>query len=280
MAIILDGKALADKITIILKEKVLSLKQKPTLAVVKVGNDEASQIYVQNKIKKAQEIGINAKIIQFSDDISQSWLETEVEKLANDEEINAILVQLPLPKGLDAKRIIEKIPPQKDVDGFHPYNLGKLLSGEKPYFIPCTPLGIIELLKEYSINIAGKNAVIIGRSNIVGKPLAALMTNMDATVTLCHSKTTNLKEITKRADIVVAAIGNPQFITADYIKQDAVVIDVGINRDENGKIIGDVDFEEVKNIASHITPVPKGIGPMTIAMLMQNTLRQSINIKL
>lgn len=272
MAVILDGKEIADKITAQIKKEVSLAQKVPTLAVVLVGDNSASQIYVRNKAKMAAEIGINSSVINLSADISQSWLETEIENLAKNDDIDAILLQLPLPNGLDAKKVIEKIPPEKDVDGFHPYNLGRLFSGEKPYAVPCTPAGIMEVLKEYNISVDGKNVVIIGRSNIVGKPLSVLMTNANATVTLCHSKTQNLKEITKSADILVAAIGNPKFIKAEDIKDGAVVIDVGINRLENGNIVGDVDFETVKEKASYITPVPKGIGPMTIAMLMKNTM--------
>ena len=272
MSTILDGKKLADKITENLNEEVKKMTKIPSLAVILVGNNPASKIYVKNKAQRADEIGINSSVIEFSDDISQSWLENEVENLANNDDIDAVLVQLPLPDGLDASKIIEKIPPKKDVDGFHPFNTGCLVAGKKPYCVPCTPLGIMELLKEYNISVAGKNVVIVGRSNIVGKPLAALMTNADATVTLCHSKTQNLKEITKNADILVAAIGKPNFITTDFVKEGAVVIDVGINRRQDGKITGDVDFENVSQKASFITPVPGGVGPMTIAMLMKNTL--------
>ena len=275
MAIILDGKAFAEKITSQIKEELKNSPRKPSLAVVIVGNNPASQIYVRNKAQKAEELGIKSMVVEFSEDISQSWLETEIENLAKNADIDAILLQLPLPNGLDAKKIIEKIPPQKDVDGFHPYNLGKLLSGDIPYAVPCTPLGVMELLKEYNIDVAGKNVVIMGRSNIVGKPLAVLMTKANATVTLCHSKTQNLKEITKNADILVSAVGKPQFIKADDVKDGAIVIDVGINRLEDGKIAGDVDFESVKEKASYITPVPKGIGPVTIAMLMKNTVKLS-----
>lgn len=275
MAIILDGKAFAEKITSQIKEELKNSPRKPSLAVVIVGNNPASQIYVRNKAQKAEELGIKSMVVEFSEDISQSWLETEIENLAKNADINAILLQLPLPNGLDAKKIMEKIPPQKDVDGFHPYNLGKLLSGDIPYAIPCTPLGVMELLKDYNIDVAGKNVVIVGRSNIVGKPLAVLMTKANATVTLCHSKTQNLKEITKNADILVSAVGKPHLIKADDVKDGAIVIDVGINRLEDGKISGDVDFESVKEKASYITPVPKGIGPVTIAMLMKNTVMLS-----
>lgn len=272
MGIILDGKNLSEKILADIKTEIQSNNYKPSIAVVIVGNNPASQIYVRNKNIKALELGMNSSIIELSETISQQELEQEIEKLSNNKEINAILVQLPLPKHIDTNKIIEKIPPHKDVDGFHPYNLGKLLIGDEPFSKPCTPLGVKRILDEYNINCEGKNVVIVGRSTIVGKPLSAILTNSNATATLCHSKTKNLKEITKQADIFISAIGMPRFFNADFIKKDAVVIDVGINRDENGKLVGDVDFESVKDIASYITPVPKGVGPMTIAMLMSNTL--------
>ena len=272
MSIILDGKKLADKITEKLKAEVDKMDNKPSLAVVLVGNNPASKIYVKNKTQRAKEIGINSEIIEFSEDISQSWLENEIESLAKNDDIDAILVQLPLPNGLAPAKVIEKITPQKDVDGFHPLNIGGLVAGRGFYCLPCTPLGIMELLKEYNISVAGKNVVIVGRSNIVGKPLAAFMTNADATVTLCHSKTQNLKEITKNADILVSAIGKPNYIKKDFVKYGAVVIDVGINRLPDGKITGDVDYKNVIEKTSYITPVPGGVGPMTIAMLMKNTI--------
>lgn len=272
MGIILDGKNLSEKILADIKTEIQSNNYKPSIAVVIVGNNPASQIYVRNKNIKALELGMNSSIIELPETISQQELEQEIEKLSNNKEINAILVQLPLPKHIDTNKIIEKIPPHKDVDGFHPYNLGKLLIADEPFSKACTPLGVKRILDEYNINCEGKNVVIVGRSTIVGKPLSAILTNSNATVTLCHSKTKNLKEITKQADIFISAIGMPKFFNADFIKKDAVVIDVGINRDENGKLVGDVDFESVKDIASYITPVPKGVGPMTIAMLMSNTL--------
>jgi len=272
MGIILDGKSLAEKIANEIKDEISANNYKPSIAVVIVGANPASQIYVRNKNIKALELGMNSTIVELPENISQADLENEIEKLAADKSINAILVQLPLPKHIDTNKIIEKIPPEKDVDGFHPYNIGRLFIGDKPFAIPCTPLGIKKILDEYNIECEGKNVVIVGRSTIVGKPLSAIFTNSNATVTLCHSRTQNLKEITQKADIFVAAIGKPKFFTADYIKKDAVVIDVGINRDEKGQLVGDVDFENVKDIASYITPVPKGVGPMTIAMLMYNTL--------
>jgi len=272
MTTILDGKTLSEKILNNIKEEITKNNYTPSIAVVIVGNNPASQIYVKNKNKKALELGIKSQIIELDNNISQHDLEQEIEKLANNNSINAILVQLPLPKHINTQKIIEKIPAHKDVDGFHPYNSGRLIEGYEPFAKACTPLGIVKLLNEYNINIESKNIVIVGRSNIVGKPLAAMLTNLNATVTLCHSKTKNLQTITKNADILVCAIGKPRFFTKEYIKENAVVIDVGINRDENGKLTGDVDFEHVKELTSYITPVPKGVGPMTIAMLMHNTL--------
>ena len=272
MTTILDGKALSEQILNNLKDEIAKNNYTPSVAVVIVGNNPASQLYVKNKHKTALELGIKSQVIELDENISQKDLESEIDKLANDDKINAILVQLPLPKHINTQKIIEKIPPNKDVDGFHPYNSGRLFAGYEPFAKACTPLGIIKLLNNYNINIEGKNVVIAGRSNIVGKPLAAMMTNLNATVTLCHSKTKNLKEITKNADILVCAIGKPKFFTKEYIKENAVVIDVGINKDGNGKLTGDVDFDNVKELTSFITPVPKGVGPMTIAMLMHNTL--------
>lgn len=272
MAIILDGKTLADKITNNLKKEILTNNYTPSLAVVIVGNNPASQIYVRNKNKKARELGIKSQIIEFPETIKQTELENEIQKLAQNNEIHAILVQLPLPKEINAQKIIELIPPQKDVDGFHPYNIGRLFSGFEPYAKACTPLGVIKILEEYDIDVEGKNVVIVGRSNIVGKPMGTMFLNKNATVTICHSKTKNLKEITKTADILVSAIGKSHFVKQDFVKENVIVIDVGINRTAEGVLVGDIDFNEVEKIASYITPVPKGVGPMTIAMLMQNTL--------
>ena len=272
MTTILDGKALADKISEDLKKEISDNKYTPTLAVVIVGQNTASQIYVRNKNRKALELGMTSIIVELPETISQTELETEIDKLAKNKKVNAILVQLPLPKHINTQAIIEKIPPQKDVDGFHPYNIGRLYSGEKPFSKACTPKGILRILEEYKIDVAGKQVVVIGRSNIVGKPVAAMLTNLNATVTLCHSKTQNLQEQTTKADILICAIGKPKFITADYIKENTVVIDVGINRQDDGKLVGDVDFENVKAKSSYITPVPKGVGPMTIAMLLENSL--------
>ena len=255
------------------KQKRKISTKKPTIAVIIVGEDPASKIYVNIKHKKAKELGINSIVIEFDENISQEELESKINELNNDDSINAILVQMPLPKHLNTYRIIEKIRPIKDVDGFHPENAGKINIGIEAYAAPCTPLGVMTLLDEYKINPEGKHAVIIGRSNIVSKPLASMLLSKNATVTICHSKTQNLKEIASTADILVVATGRAKMITKDYVKQDAVVIDVGISRDKDGKIHGDVDFDDVAGKTSYITPVPGGVGAMTIAMLMQNTLR-------
>ena len=271
--ILIDGKATAKKVFDKIKAETENLDKKPTIAVIIVGEDPASKIYVNIKHKKAKELGINSIVIEFDENISQEELESKINELNNDDSINAILVQMPLPKHLNTYRIIEKIRPIKDVDGFHPENAGKINIGIEAYAAPCTPLGVMTLLDEYKINPEGKHAVIIGRSNIVSKPLASMLLSKNATVTICHSKTQNLKEIASTADILVVAIGRAKMITKDYVKQDAVVIDVGISRDKDGKIHGDVDFDDVAGKTSYITPVPGGVGAMTIAMLMQNTLR-------
>lgn len=271
MTIILDGKTLANKITNNISEKVSKLDKKPKLAVVIVGNNPASEIYVRNKQLKAESIGFESLVIPLPADISEENLLEHIYILNEDTNINAILVQLPLPEHINKKRIIEAIDPIKDVDGFTSYNFGRLALGYKPYAVPCTPKGIIRILDEYNIDLTGKNVVVIGRSNIVGKPVALLLEQRNATVTIAHSKTQNLKEITKKADIIVSAIGKPNFLTTDYISKNTIIIDVGINRTENG-LAGDVDFKNVKELCSHITPVPGGVGPMTIAMLMENTL--------
>lgn len=271
MTTIIDGKKIADNITEQLKQKTSKLNIKPHLAVIQVGNNAASTIYVNLKKKKAEEIGIQSTIIKFDDIISEENLIKEIEKLNNDTSVHAILVQLPLPKHICSDNIIKAISPKKDVDGFTAQNSGDLLNGLIPMTYPCTPKGVMRLLQEYNINIEGKHAVIVGRSNIVGKPLAIMLLNRNATVTICHSKTKNLKEITKQADILISAVGK-KIIFKDMVKKDAVVIDVGIFKDENGKTTGDVDFDNVKDITSYITPVPKGVGPMTIAMLMENTI--------
>lgn len=271
MAIILDGKMLRDKIFESLKAKLDKMQQKPTLAVILVGENPASQIYVRNKKKTAEKLGINSLSIEYPSDISEEELLNKIKELNSDEKVTAILVQLPLPTHINKNRIIDAILPQKDVDGLTPYNLGKLFSGEEPYVYPCTPKGILLLLDEYNIKLEGKNIVVVGRSNLVGKPVAQMLLKRNATVTMCHSHTKNLSEITKTADIIVSAVGK-KVIGEKMLKSDCVVIDVGIFRDENGKISGDVDFENVSKTAAYISPVPGGVGPMTIASLMLNTV--------
>lgn len=271
MAIILDGKMLRDKIFESLKAKLDKMQQKPTLAVILVGENPASQIYVRNKKKTAEKLGINSLSIEYPSDISEEELLNKIKELNSDEKVTAILVQLPLPAHINKNRIIDAILPQKDVDGLTPYNLGKLFSGEEPYVYPCTPKGILLLLDEYNIKLEGKNIVVVGRSNLVGKPVAQMLLKRNATVTMCHSHTKNLSEITKTADIIVSAVGK-KVIGEKMLKSDCVVIDVGIFRDENGKISGDVDFENISKTAAYISPVPGGVGPMTIASLMLNTV--------
>jgi len=272
---LLKGKEVAQKTREKLKEEVAELKEKginPKLAVIMVGDDSASQIYVRNKSKVCNEIGIEFDEYLLPEKTKQKELLELIEKLNDDKTINGILLQSPIPQHLDINEAFRTISPEKDVDGFHPTNVGKLVLGQDT-FISCTPLGIMKIFEDYNINLEGKNAVVIGRSNIVGKPMSQCLLNKNATVTICHSRTKNLPEITKQADIVVAAIGKPCFVTADMVKEDAIVIDVGINRGEDGKIKGDVDFENVKEKASYITPVPGGVGPMTIAMLMTNVVK-------
>ena len=271
MAIILDGKKLRDKIFEDLKTKLDKMAKKPTLAVILVGENPASQIYVRNKKKTAEKLGINSISIEYPSDITESELLQKIEELNNDENVTAILVQLPLPEHINKNKVIDKILPQKDVDGLTPYNLGKLFSGEEPYVYPCTPKGILLLLDEYNIELEGRHVVVVGRSNLVGKPVAQLFLKRNATVTMCHSHTKNLANITKTADIVVSAVGK-NVIGEKMLKSNCVVVDVGIFRDENGKISGDVDFENVSKVAAYISPVPGGVGPMTIASLMLNTV--------
>ena len=271
MAIILDGKKLRDKIFENLKAKLDKMPQKPTLAVILVGENPASQIYVRNKKKTAEKLGINSLSIEYPSNISEEELLNKIKELNADKQVTAILVQLPLPEHINKNRIIDAILPQKDVDGLTPYNLGKLFSGEEPYVYPCTPKGILLLLDEYNIELDGKNVVVVGRSNLVGKPVAQMLLRRNATVTMCHSHTKDLANITKTADIVVSAVGK-NVIGEKMLKSDCVVIDVGIFRDENGKISGDVDFENVSKVAAYISPVPGGVGPMTIASLMLNTV--------
>ena len=278
MAKIIDGKSIALSIKEDLKIKVADFKRKYnrdiTLAVVLAGEDPASKVYVSNKIKACEFVGIRSLSFILPESVTQSELEETVVKLAKSDDVNGILVQLPLPKGLDADRVLSLIPPEKDVDGFTAKNVGNLFLG-KDCTVSCTPLGIITLIKTCGVDITGKNAVVIGRSNIVGKPTAMLLLKENCTVTVCHSKTRNLKEICKNADILIAAIGRPKFVTADMVKDGAIVIDVGINRTENG-LVGDVDFENARNKAAFITPVPGGVGPMTIAMLLNNTYESAI----
>ncbi len=271
MTIILDGKKLRDKIFENLKQKLNNMSEKPTLAVILVGDDPASQIYVKNKKKTAENLGINSIVINYPSNISENILLDKIQELNNDNKITAILVQLPLPKHIDKFKIIDAIAPEKDVDGLTPYNSGKLFSGEEPYVYPCTPKGILLLLDEYNIELAGKHVVVIGRSNLVGKPVAQMLLNRNATVTMCHSHTKNLSDITKTADIVVSAVGK-NIIGEKMLKSDCVVVDVGIFKDINGKICGDVDFASASKIAAYISPVPGGVGPMTIASLMLNTV--------
>ena len=275
MAKIIDGKQISLDIKNELKEKVAKYKEQGieiTLAVVKVGNDPASAVYVRNKEKACEYVGINSKTLALPEETTEEELLNVVKKLNEDKNVNGILVQLPLPKHIDESKVLLTIDSTKDVDGFHPVNVGKMVIGEDT-FLPCTPAGIIEMIKRTDIDIEGKECVVIGRSNIVGKPMAMLMLKENATVTIAHSRTKDLKEVTKRADIIVAAIGKAKFVTADYAKEGAVVIDVGMDRDENGKLCGDVDFESVSKVASAITPVPGGVGPMTVTMLLVNCLR-------
>lgn len=272
MTTIIDGLGLANEIIKEIKNEVDKLEVKPKLVVILVGNDNASQIYVKNKQKRCLEVGIESEVLHFDENINQAELLEIINQLNGDAKVNAILVQMPLPKHINPNKIIETISPIKDVDGFHPYNVGKLALNMTPYSVACTPSGILKLLNAYNIEIKGKHAVIIGRSNIVGRPLSTLLLNNDATISVCHSKTENLKQVAKTADILISAVGKPNFINSSFIKENAVVIDVGINRDKNNKLTGDVDFEDVFEKCNFITPVPKGVGPMTIAMLLQNTL--------
>lgn len=275
---IIDGKAIAGKKREELKQAVEKLKAKgitPGLAVILVGDDPASQTYVRNKEKACKEVGIYSLLLKYEANITEEFLLAKIKELNENKEIHGILVQLPLPDQINPKVVIEAIHPDKDVDGFHPLNVGKLLTGEDT-FIPCTPLGIIEMLKEIHIDLTGKHAVVIGRSNIVGKPMGQLLLGENATVTYCHSKTVDLPSITRQADVLVSAIGQANRITADYVKEGAVVIDVGMNRNQEGKLCGDVLYDEVKNKASYITPVPGGVGPMTITMLLANTVKAAM----
>ena len=280
MAQLIDGKAISKQIKDELKEQVPEFSAKGVkicLAVIQVGNDPASSVYVGNKKKACAYIGIDSLSYELPEETTEEELLELIDKLNKDDAVNGILVQLPVPKHIDEDKIIKAISPLKDVDGFHPMSVGALSIGQ-PGFVSCTPAGVIQLLKRSGIVIAGKECVVIGRSNIVGKPMAMLLLRENGTVTICHSKTKDLKEVCKRADILVVAIGRPKMIDASYIKEGATVIDVGIHRDENNKLCGDVDFESASKVAGAITPVPGGVGPMTIAMLMHNCV-DSINIK-
>lgn len=272
---LIDGKLISEKLRNEIKEKVEHMEKKPGLAVIRIGEDEASKIYVNLKHKICMELGIRFIEYHLEKNITQEALMNLISELNKNEEINGILLQSPIPYHLNILEAFNAITPSKDVDGFNPINVGKLALGQ-PSFAPCTPMGIMRLFKEYDIDLEGKHCIVIGRSNIVGRPMAQLLINANATVTVCHSKTKNLKEITKTADVVVVAIGKPKYITEDMIKEGAIVIDVGINRLPNSKkIVGDVDFENVKEKCSYITPVPGGVGPMTIITLMSNVLEAS-----
>lgn len=271
MVKILDGKKLREKLLTELKQKVETFEKKPTLVVILAGDNPASKIYVNNKKKTAENLGINSVVINYPSDVSERELLDKIEELNNDESVSAILVQLPLPEHISKDNVINAIVPEKDVDGFTPYNFGKLFSGEEPIVYPCTPKGVLLLLDEYGIDLKGKHAVVIGRSNIVGRPMSQMLLNRNATVTVCHSHTQNLENITKTADIIISAVGK-NIIEGKIIKSGCVIVDVGIFKDENGKTRGDVDFESASKIASYISPVPGGVGPMTIASLMLNTV--------
>lgn len=275
MAVIIDGKALAKKIRSSLKVECDELKKDgitPKLAVIMVGDDPASKVYVRNKSRACNEVGIEYQEYLLDENTRQEDLLDLIGRLNKDKTVNGILLQSPIPEHLDINRAFKAITYLKDVDGFTPSSVGKLCIGEDT-FVSCTPLGVIKMFEEYNIDLNGKDVVILGRSNIVGRPLIQCCLQQNATVTVCHSKTKNLKEHTKRADVIISAIGRPKFVTADMVKDGVVIIDVGINRDENGKLVGDVDFENVEKKASYITPVPGGVGPMTIAMLMHNVIK-------
>jgi methylenetetrahydrofolate dehydrogenase (NADP+)/methenyltetrahydrofolate cyclohydrolase len=279
-AILISGKEIAKKKKHEIAMEVEALKKAgvtPGLAVILVGNNPASRTYVTSKEKTCRELGMHSVLIELPENISEQELLNKIEELNHDEKIHGILVQLPLPAHINETSVIEAISPEKDVDGFHPINIGRMMTGQDT-FLPCTPFGVMEMLKEAGIEIAGKHVVVVGRSNIVGKPAGQLFLNENATVTYCHSKTVDIKSYTSSADILVAAVGKAKFITADFVKQGAVVVDVGINRTEDGKLCGDVDFDQVKEKAGYITPVPGGVGPMTITMLMFNTLKSAKKI--
>lgn len=268
---LIDGKQVAEHIKRQVKTEIASMNRDVTLAVIVVGDNPASRTYVNNKKKACEYVGIKSLEFIFPEDVPEHILFDMIDELNYNQDVNGILVQLPLPKHINEKAVLEKIWPDKDVDGFSAYNTGKLWQGEYD-IAPCTAIGIIELLNYYNIDVAGKHCVIIGRSNIVGKPVASLLLERNATVTICHSRTKKLSEITSKADILISAVGKPKFVTWGFVKKDAVVIDVGINRDENGKLCGDVDAENIANKVGFLSPVPNGVGPMTVAMLMGNTL--------
>ncbi|MEF9984579.1 MAG: bifunctional methylenetetrahydrofolate dehydrogenase/methenyltetrahydrofolate cyclohydrolase FolD [Oscillospiraceae bacterium] len=278
MSEIISGKIISVEIRKEITNQLLELKKEeiiPCLAVIMVGENAASKIYVKNKKKACEEVGISIKVYELQEETTQDELLDLISILNKDVKTNGILVELPLPRRIDEKAVINLISPQKDVDAFNPINLGKIMIGDYN-FLPCTPLGIFELIKSTKIDLTSKKCVIIGRSNIVGKPMAMMMINENATVTICHSQTKNLKDITRQADILIVAIGKKNFVTGDMIKSGAIVIDVGMNRDENGKLFGDVDYNEAEKVAGYITPVPGGVGPMTITMLLKNTLKAAI----
>lgn len=282
MTKLIDGKLVSSKIRLEISQETAEFIQKtgiqPHLVVIIVGNDAASMTYVKNKKKACEDVGFKSTVIELPEETPEVELLEQIKKLNEDLTVHGILVQLPLPKHIDEQKVIDTISVKKDVDGFHPYQVGALVSG-LPCLKPCTPSGVIELLKAYNIDMAGRHAVIVGRSHIVGKPLIQLLLDENATVTVCHSRTQNLAEFTKSADILIVAIGRAHFITADMVKEGAVVIDVGINRLETGKLVGDVLYDDVFEKASYITPVPGGVGPMTITMLLKNTLKAAKNLK-
>ncbi|WP_297991966.1 bifunctional methylenetetrahydrofolate dehydrogenase/methenyltetrahydrofolate cyclohydrolase FolD [Anoxybacillus sp.] len=272
---IINGFELAKEKRAQLAKEVEELKEtgvEPTLAVILVGDHPASQSYVKAKQKACEEIGIRSILLTFPDDICESFLLEQIARLNEDRSVHGILVQLPLPKQIDELHVIEAIAPEKDVDGFHPLNIGRMMTGQRT-FLPCTPYGILYMVQSLQVDIAGKHVVVVGRSNIVGKPVGQLFLREHATVTYCHSRTNDLAAITSQADILIVAVGKPKLITSQHVKEGAIVIDVGVNRLENGKLCGDVDFDDVKEVASYITPVPKGVGPMTITMLLNNTIQ-------
>ena len=274
---ILDGKKLSDKIKEDIKNEIKELGVTPGLAVILVGNDPASHTYVKMKKNACEKVGIKSIVYKMDENISQEELLKKIDEINNDDSIHGLLIQLPLPKHIDTTKILERVDPKKDVDGFHPYNMGRLVEGLDT-FAPCTPLGVMELFKEYNIDVYGKDVCVVGASNIVGKPMWALLVNEMATVDICHIATKDLASHTKRADIVIVGVGKPNLITEGMVKDGAIVVDIGINRLEDGRLVGDVDFENVSEKASFITPVPGGVGPMTIAMLLKNTLKAAKRI--